>query len=230
MRFMTSIVLSIALILGAQLGHASKHGPKQNPNIVVEPPTALPEQAREASQDIFLYSNSVGNAYLYLEQQQGSRLVILDDTEPTHVKLAAVLDTGISRVYDFQQYLGSAFELIRFRDGSGSALLNLHKPKAPRVIKVQNSAPEPVEMQSDSGYRGVALHAAKTSAGLQGQDVQVIDTSAAARILTTVTNVTRQASRQETGTIFLLGDHGLTMIRRPGVEWEYVQEEGANAD
>lgn len=54
------------------------------------------------------------------------------------------------------------------------------------------------------------------------RDYQVIDISAASpTTLATVKNVTQQATNDETGTTFLLGSDGLTVVRQISVENEY---------
>ena len=55
------------------------------------------------------------------------------------------------------------------------------------------------------------------------RDYQVIDTSSAADpvLLTTVAQVTHKVVNRDTGTTFLLGSDGLTVIRRISVERDY---------
>jgi hypothetical protein len=73
----------------------------------------------------------------------------------------------------------------------------------------------------------VAQRVGKQSANLRAENVQVIDVTGAPRLLATVTQVTRTISRPETGTVFLLGDQGLTVIRRIDVERQYAQQEAS---
>jgi hypothetical protein len=53
----------------------------------------------------------------------------------------------------------------------------------------------------------------------------VIDATATPRLLALVTNVTRRASRPETGTTFLLGNQGLTVVRSLTQEEAYKQDQ-----
>jgi hypothetical protein len=54
--------------------------------------------------------------------------------------------------------------------------------------------------------------------------VQVVETSTATpRLVNTVANVTKQTTRRETGTTFLLGQNGVTVVRQIDVEREYEQ-------
>jgi len=151
----SAIVLAAALVLGVPLAHASTRNSKTDIRVV--PPSALLEAAQQPSQDLLLHYNSAGSPYLYLEQKQGARLAIFDVSEPAHIRLTASVNTGIDKPYDFIQRVGSGLELVRFRDGSGSALLNLRNAKAPRIENVGRTTIEPIKMLGDSSYLAVTL-------------------------------------------------------------------------
>ena len=55
------------------------------------------------------------------------------------------------------------------------------------------------------------------------RDYQVVDTSQPTNpvVLDTVKLVNYRTTREETGTTFMLGSEGLTIIRRPRVEQQY---------
>src|ERR1035441_4914799 len=55
-------------------------------NLVVVVPTELPELARRAGEAMLLRETVDGRALLYIEQNQGARMAILDVTDPSHVK------------------------------------------------------------------------------------------------------------------------------------------------
>lgn len=223
MKTITSIAVGVALAFGTQWAHALNHSPRTS--IIVESAATLPSLAQQGSEDLLLHSDNTGSTYLYLEQQDGARLVVLDVTDPAHIKLAASVETKLSHAYDFVQAVGSSSELIRFRDGAGTAFLDLRHAKNPRVVNAKNLATEPIEMLGQSGYLAVAQHVGTEAINLQGRDVEVVDTTTAPRLLATVAHATREASRAETGTTFLLGDEGLTVIRRTDVEEQHAQRE-----
>lgn len=225
MKVIPSIAMSIALVFTTQLVHASTRGLRTD--IAVVSPSTLPQLTQEKSEDLLLHSDNGGNTYLYLEQEDGARLVVLDVTDPAHVKLAASVETELSQPYDFVQAVGTNSELIRFRNGAGIAFLNFRHAKAPRVVNVRNFNSEPIEILGQSGYLAVARQAGIDAVSLHGRDVQVIDTSTAPLLLATVTHATREASRTATGTTFLLGDQGLTVIRRIDVEEQHAQQEAS---
>ena len=220
----TTVFLSIAVLAGG-LPLATGSNRNQQSDIRVVPSSALPAAAQQASQDLLLHPGSFGTHYLYLEQNEGQRLVILDVTEPANIRLAATVDTGIAKAYDFVEMMGESFELIRFRDGSGSALLDLQKPTAPRVESVEWGAIEPVQKLGDSGYLAVRLRTAAQPLPRAERDIQVVSAGVVPHLVTAVDGVTRVTEMRETGTIFLLGRNGLTVIRRLDKEQQSAMEE-----
>ncbi len=215
-----SILLTAALAFSLPLANASTRNSKTDIRVV--PPSALPELAQQSSQDLLLHYSGDGTPYLYLEQKQGARLAVFDVSDPAHIRLAASVDTGVTKTYDFIQPITNRLELIRFRDGSGSALLNLQKAKAPRFENVERSVTEPVEMLGDSGYLAISLQIGPCPVDLQGKTVQVVDTTDGSYLVATVDGVTRTAELGDIGTTFLLGSHGLTVVRRLSAEEQHA--------
>ena len=222
----TAMLLVAALAWSVPLANALTR--ESNTDIRVVLPTALPDMARQASNDLLLHYGGDGTAYLYLEQQQGARLVVLNVNDPSDIRVAAAIDTGLAKTYDFVQPVSATLELVRFRDGSGGAILDLRNAKAPRFEKIDISAAEPVRMLGNSGYLAVALQPSPQPVEPGAQDVRVVDTSASINLMDTVVGVTRTAERSETGTIFLIGSSGLTVVRRLDVERQYALNEMIN--
>lgn len=223
----TAILLTAALAFGLPLANASTRNSKTDIRVV--PPSALPDLAQQSSQDLLLHYSGNGTPYLYLEQKQGARLAVFDVSDPAHIRLAASVATGISKTYDFIQPVTSNLEMIRFQDGSGSALLNLQKAKTPRFEDVERSVTEPAEMLGDSGYLAISLQTEPHPVDLQGNNIQVVDTSDGPSLVATVDGVTRTAELSDTGTTFLLGSHGLTVVRRLSAEQQYATQEMINS-
>lgn len=218
-----ALVSMMVLAIGLPLASAAT--PNSQSNIRIVPPSALPDSAQQPSQDLFVHAAGNGTSYLYLEQGRGARLAILDVTVPARIRLAATVDTGIEKPFDFVQPVGSDFELIRFRDGSGSALLNLQKPESPRVENVEWTTLEPVEALGDSGFLAVALQTSRQPFHRAQRDIHVLSSDHLPHLLTTVEGVTRTAELQETGTVFLLGSRGLTVVRCLDKEQRYATEQ-----
>ena len=217
----TAMVMAVALACGVPRANALTRN--ANPDIRVVPPSALPDVAQQQSNDLLLHECGNGTMYLYLEQEQGARLVVLNVTDPANIRLAASVDTGLTKTWDFVRPVSNTLELIQFRDGSGSALLDLRNAKSPRVGNIQSSVAEPIRMLGSSAYLAVALRPQPVEP--RAHDVQVVDTSSTTDLLATVAGVTRMVERSETGTIFLLGSGGLTVIRRLDVEQRHAMEE-----
>jgi hypothetical protein len=59
------------------------------------------------------------------------------------------------------------------------------------------------------------------------QDVQLVETSHSPRLITTVTGVSQQVANPQTGTIFLLGNGKITVVRRLDSEQDYAVEQVA---
>jgi hypothetical protein len=190
-------------------------------NLVVQPLAETKD-----AQDLLLHADDNGSTYLYVEQQQGALLSVYDVTDPAHPKLAAAVQVGAHGSYDFVSTIGDS-ELIAFRDGSGSAVIDLHKAKAPKLAMIEGQVGNATELLGDSGYLSSSFETAApiSSAATQPRMVQVVETAAAApRLVSTVDKVTRQVRRRETGTAFLLGENGVTAIREINTERAYEEQ------
>jgi hypothetical protein len=100
-------------------------------DIVVLQPTDLPEQAQTPGNSLLLYSDNDGSTYLYIEQEQGPRLTSFNVTDPSKIKFVWSIMLTPPGAFDFVRPVGSREELIRFRDGKGVAVLDLHAAKRP---------------------------------------------------------------------------------------------------
>src|SRR5579862_3014125 len=108
-------------------------GEREKP-IVVEP-TSLPALARQPGQAMFLREADDGRTFLYVEQGQGSRLAVFNVTNPARIKGVGEVQLDVPGPFDFVSALGSAAEVIRFRENQAEAVLDLRKANAP-VLKI----------------------------------------------------------------------------------------------
>src|ERR1700761_1115929 len=99
--------------------------------LVVMQTRDLPEQAQAPGNSLFLHSDNVGSTYLYVEQQQGTRLSVFDVTDPARIKLIVSMPLAAEGAFDFVRPLGNNAELVYFRDGQKAAVLDLHKARKP---------------------------------------------------------------------------------------------------
>jgi hypothetical protein len=213
-----SIFLATAVTFGTIYAQAST-SPKTD--FIVQALSTNPEFVGNTSEDLLLHDGDDGSTYLYVEQQQGGVLTIFDVTNPDHMKLLKSVPTETRGSYDFVTPLGGSTELISFRDGSGTAVLDLRNAKTPRVTLIEVPASLPTETLGTVGYLSLRQQA-KPTAPAQLRDIDLVETSQSPRLLTTVTGVTKETARAQTGTIFLLGEGKITVIRRKDAEREYA--------
>ncbi len=223
-RTLSVILFGVLVFAGATQAQVVS----RSKEIVVVTPTSLPTLAQEPGIAFQLYSEAGdGSAYLYIEQNQGERLLVLDVTDPAHVKMVGAVTLTVPGPFEFVRTIGSSAFLISFRNNLGGAVLDLRKPKAPTLKAVPNlhdvGRSEPI---GDSAF--LIPDGGNMDRLAAPRDYQVLDTSNPAdpSLLFTVKQVTSKLERNETGTTFLLGHDGLTIIRRPQVEYRYKSEQG----
>ena len=213
-------VLFFAMTAEAQVVSPSKE-------IVVVALASLPTLAQEPGIAFQLYSErSDGSVYLYIEQEQGARLLVLDVTDPAQVKMVRAVTLTAPGPFEFVQSLGSSSILIRYCNNLGMAVLDLRKPKAPELKAVPGlKHPNYSESLGDSTL--LIVDQPRMDSPAIPRDYQVVDTTNPANpfLVYTVKQVNATLSRNETGTTFLLGHAGLTIIRRPQVEDQYQSEQ-----
>src|SRR5580700_10366236 len=105
--------------------------------LVVVRPAGLPEHAQMPGEAMTLHATGDGRTILYIEQNHGARLAILDVTDPAHVKQEGSAQVNAPGSFDFVSSLGADTVLVRFRNGDGEAVLNLHKVRTPTLNMIQ---------------------------------------------------------------------------------------------
>jgi hypothetical protein len=216
--------LAVSLVVAASIlptpsAEAEIHS-RSKQLVVMEAPD-LPEQAQAPGNSLFLHSDSAGSTYLYIEQQRGARLSVFDVTDPARIKLVVSTPLAAEGAFDFVRPLGDDAELVYFRDSQKEAVLDLRKTKRP-VLRTISTVTDlgPDETLGENGL--LVTSQAHKYAPAVARDYQVIDIAAPVPTqLATVKNVKHRAINDETGTTFLLGSDGLTVVRRLRVEEEY---------
>ena len=210
-----AIVALAALPMQAQMQ-------SHNKELVVETPSHLPEQAQAGGNSLFLHSDDAGSTFLYVEQLDGKRLVVFDVTDPSRIKVVSTQTLQDSGAFDFVRPLDGRAELVRFRENGTVGVLDLRKSRMP-TLRMVNALINPGQSQSlgESGYLGISEPYNYVRA--VPRDYQVVDISIPSEpsLLTTVKAVKHQVTNNDTGTTFLLGSDGLTVIRRMSVEEDY---------
>jgi hypothetical protein len=215
----TMVVAIFAAILGVQANASVR-----SKAIVVEFPSDLPELARGHSEAMYLHHTGGAQAILYLEKDEGRKLAILDVTDPAHIKAVGQASIAAPSTYDFAQSLGDSAALIRYRDHSGFAVISFKNYKQP-LLTAEPDYLHPANALSD-GPNGLLLVSANgPSATAREPQYQVLSISGSgATPLATVQNVIQRLDRPQTGTIFLLNDQGVVVVRRLGAEREHQTE------
>jgi hypothetical protein len=191
-------------------------------SIVVVHPKDLPELSRQSGDAMFLHETIDGKTLLYIEQNLGGRLVVLDVTDPAHVTGGGSVDLDGRGPFDFVSKLGERKELVHFRQSQADAVLDLRKADAPTLERVQGLTLQgPTMLLGGGGFAVTSQADAKADASAPApRDYQVVDTadSKEPALVCTVKQVREEITNDETGTTFLLANDGLYLIRRPHEE------------
>jgi hypothetical protein len=218
MKVLLSISLA-AIVAGGSIT-AQSEVKSRSGTIVVEYPSDLPGTVRQTSESMCLHATSDGRTFLYIEQDKGRRLAILNVTEPSSIRVAAVVPIEVPSAFDFVRAIGDSEELIRYRDNSGFALLNLRRHSQPLVSPTSQVVnPEGGENLGENGLLLTAVTNAKPTFR-EVQNYEVIDTAnkPPLTVLAQVQGVTQEIENSDTGTVFLLNGEGLTVIRQLDAE------------
>jgi LVIVD repeat len=213
--FVAFTTLAMTFTLHAEIRSKSQ-------GLIVVQPRDLPEVAQMPSNSLFLHSDGSGETYLYIEQQQGARLTIFDVTDPGKIKLVESITLTVPGAFDFVRPLDGHGELVRFRDNKGVALLDLHKVKAPSLRMISGlSESGSTESLGETGF--LMVNEPYNYVRATPRDYQVVDISLPSEpiLLATVKEVKHEVVNDDTGTTFLLGSEGLTVVRRTSVENDY---------
>jgi len=217
----TAAVAGVLLTLPVQAEIKSHSG-----NLIVEQPADLPTMALTPGQSLFLCQAGDGETYLYVEQQNGAQLAVFDVTDPAKIKAAASVSINAPGVFDFVRYLNDRTELVRFCDSGRLAELDLREAKNP-TLKLASALSEQGRTET-LGQTGVMMvNGHYRYVGGEGHDYNLIDVSDPAHTVpvATIRQVKHKVVNEETGTTYLLGSDGLTVIRRPRVEEDHKIEQ-----
>jgi hypothetical protein len=193
--------------------------------IVVESPSDLPELAQGRSEAMYLHHTGEAQAILYLERNQGRNLAFLDVTDPAKIKAVGQVSIDAPSAYDFVQDLADSAVLIRYRNHSGFAVISFKNYKQP-VLKGEPEYLHPASVEPDgsSALLLVSANAATPPAREPDYEVLNISNPSSPTPLATISGVIQRLDRPQTGTVFLLNDQGLTVIRRLAAEREHKIE------
>ena len=189
-----------------------------NKSIVVLQPQDLPQAAQVNGQSMALHVLENGLTYLYVEQQAG-QLAIFDITNPAHIQSVAQAKLNASGAFDFGETVNNSAILVSFHDGTGAAILDLRKPKSP-VLSPAATFLDGTRAEKLGSFGLVMANETKDPGMHVARDYSIVDTSnpGAPQLLDTVKHVKKELVNESMGTTYLLGEEGLTVVRRPAVE------------
>jgi hypothetical protein len=195
--------------------------------IIVDLPSDLPELAQGRSEAMYLHHTHAAQAILYLEKDQGRKLAILDVTDPAHIQAVGQVSVAAPATYDFVQYLGNSTVLIHYRNHSGFAIISFKNYKEP-VLTAEPGYLHPAKVQPDGTDAFLLVSAQSTTSVAirepQYYEVLSVSGSSGPTPLATVKGVIQRVDRPGTGTIFLLNEQGLTVVRSLAAEEEHQRE------
>jgi hypothetical protein len=144
-----------------------------------------------------------------------------DVTDPGYVKGAGSVQLEAPGPFDFVSTLGNRAEVVRFRQGQGSAVLDLRKFNAATLTKVQGLTLRGTT--TALGDDGFTVTSQADSNARSARDFQVVDTASLgdSNHVFDVKEVREELTKHDTGTTFLLTQSGLYEIRRTVVEREH---------
>ena len=227
--------VKLGSLIVAALGIAARMAPlsaeaelhSRSKDIIVMEAHDLQELAQLPGDSLFLHSDNQGSTYLYIEQQEGTRLSVLDVTDPAHIRVASTTRLQTRGAFDFAGALNGRTELIRYREGNHAAILDLHKAKRPQIKAADElGGTDPGRTLGIDGILATKVSYRDTRVAAPA-DFEVLDVSnpSAPLVLATIKDVQQRAVNQETGTTFLLGKRGLTVIRQISAEYEHQVHE-----
>jgi len=223
MKDMIKSTLALGLVVAASVTSTASMEAEiysKSKDLVVMEPRDLPQQAAAPGNSLFLHSDNAGSTYLYIAQHEGTRISIFDVTDPARIKLVASHPLEANGTFDFVRPLGR-HALVSFRDSQQDAILDLRKAERPvlRMIPMKTDL-RSAEKLGESGL--LAASQERKYVPSVARNYQVIDLSTSdPSHLATVPDVRHRVDNNYTGTTFLLGSNGLTVVRRLEVENAY---------
>jgi hypothetical protein len=143
-------------------------------------------------------------------------------TDPARVKAQGWALVDAPGSFDFVSSLGADAVLVRFRNGQGEAVLNLHKVKTPTLNIMQGTYfQESMEFWGDNAL--MVNQPPSLQSYTSDADYRIVDISDPLHPnpVRDIKQVLEKITNYDTGTTFLLTTDGLYLIRRPPVEEEF---------
>jgi hypothetical protein len=207
---------------------AKERGGHEKSALVLMKPSDLPNSVRTAGDDMYLYE---GNAktYLYIEQDGGKHLVVLDVTKPEKVSVAGERQLAVDVPYDFVGPLGGDSVLIHFRTRNGRApewgRLSLNKPASPALVTWTQTIGDIIDPLDGHIITATGPWMSAEEARLPNP-YQVVDVQQnEAFTLATIPGVKKVLTDTTDGRRFYLAGDGLWVLRNLAAETKLREEQ-----
>jgi hypothetical protein len=212
----TFIFVAGILILFSSPAQAAKRAPSgHSPDLVVVRPADLPPSAQIGGQAMYLSSPGFAQ-YLYIEQNNGRHLAVLDVTDPAHTRAAAEVEIK-SPPFAFVRDLDEESVLVRFIGSERPeefGILDLRHARKPVLRPLDELSQARASAISDSGR--LLFDAYLPSAG----EANEFSYTVRSQPVVAINNIRREITDEETGRRFFLTSNGLWIVRQPQVERE----------
>jgi hypothetical protein len=228
MKLTIASMLLAAVFAGTTTQAEVKTHAAHSASIIVEQPSTLPELAQIGNEAMYLQDTNDGRTFLYIEATGGQKLSILNVTNPAAIKGVALVAIAAPSPFDFVQSVGDYAALIRYRNHSGFAVLNFRNYNHPEVTSASQFAlADSVEKLGTNGLLLTSDGSPNAPFAKTLQNYNVVDTTNPTQpaLLATISGVKQRLSKADTGTLFLLSDNGVTVVRRLHVEAEHTIEQ-----
>jgi hypothetical protein len=224
MRTQMFAPLVFAILTATITANAITNKPPRSRTIVVQSPSDTPVLAQANSEAMYLDKRGDGRTVLYVESAEGTRLTALDVSDPARIQRLAETELGGRSQFDFVESVGKDNALVRYRDGSGEALLSFKHCKHPVLDDARAlTGTETAERLGETALLSASTNAAVAPIVDNDPTYKVWDDSKSSHpnLLATIPGVTQRLSNEDTGTLFFLSKNGITVVRRLRVEEDY---------
>jgi hypothetical protein len=163
--------------------------------------------AEAHSEAMYLRKSGDERTMLYIESAEGTKLTVLDVTDPGKIRRLAETGLVVSSRFDFVESVGDDNVLVRYRDGSGEALLNFKHWKHPILGDASAlTGTENAEKLGETGLLSTSTHAAVAPIVDTDPTYKVWDDSKASHpnLLATIPGVTQRLSTKILARCFFL--------------------------
>lgn len=216
------VTFLLLLPLSASAREPTPHD--QNALLVMRP-SDLPVEVQTSGEDMYLYEGSQ-QAYLYIEQNNGRSLLILDVSDPQRILKVSEAELTVDVPYDFVGPLGGDSVLVHFhtKDGEPSewGRLRLNQPRSPLLVTWIQSSRDIVDPSISRVVNDKKLLPSKEQST---NSYWIVDSSDnQPHLLATIPGVKKTLIDSEEALTFYLASDGVWILRNLSSEKQHQAE------